>query len=251
MQLGSVETRYSLNFSYMKDTEEAIHLESYGEYKQKEINLLSGLLSSNVGECVVYDVGAGIGIHTLALSKMAKVVAFEHDQEKLKCLSMNTKGKLAPNVKVIEKNLETTDRNDKDIPSLDGQLMQLPEPSLIRISGDSVKVLRGMTATMMLIKPVIYIDINNSTVIGYQYSLLVERGYNMYWYSCVSYNENNFKENRFDITENSYSMNMLAIHEDVLLVDGSIDLPRIDGPNDKWTRDRDDGNRESIKTESN
>ena len=104
----------------MKDTEEAIHLESYGEYKQKEINLLSGLLSSNVGECVVYDVGAGIGIHTLALSKMAKVVAFEHDQEKLKCLSMKTKGKLAPNVKVIEKNLETTDRNDKDIPSLDG-----------------------------------------------------------------------------------------------------------------------------------
>ena len=234
MQLGSVETRYSKNFSYIKDTDEAVSLAEYGEYKQKEINLLSNLLHNNVGQTIVYDVGAGVGVHTMAFSKLGSVIAFEHNDHKLKCLKMNTTGKLAPNVMIVPKSLETSDPMDKDIPNLDGQLMQLPEPTLVRISGDSIRVLRGMTATMMIIKPVIYIDINNAEDISYQYSLLSERGYEMYWYSCPAYNENNYKGNTFDITLDKFSMNILAIHKDVEIFNGGIDLPRIDGPNDQW-----------------
>lgn len=236
MQLGNVETRYSKNFSYIKDTEEATHLENYGEYKQLEINLLSNLLQSNTGETIIYDVGAGCGVHALALSKQGSVIAFEHDPDKVRCLKLNTNGKRAPNVMVIAKSLETTDPKDSSIPNLDGQLMKLLEPTLIRISGDSTKVLRGMTATMMLVKPVIFIDINNEQDISYQYSILHERGYKMYWYSCAGYNVNNFNENTFDITLASFDMNILAIHEDVDITEGGIDLPRIDGPNDNWTR---------------
>jgi len=240
MQLGSLKTRYSQNFSYIKNTEEAVNLENYGEHKQKEINLIANLLQSNTGETVIYDVGAGTGIHTMAFSKHGSVVAFEHDEDKLRCLKMNTAGKLAPNVMVVPKSLETTNTMDKDIPNLDGQLMRLPEPTLIRVSGDTIKILRGMTATMMLIKPVIYIDIANAEDISYQYSMLVERGYKMYWYSCPGFNENNYKENTFDITQDAFYMNILAIHEDVELNDGGIDLPRVDGPNDNWTRFKDD-----------
>ena len=240
MQLSSIETRYSKNFSFITGNNEAINLENYGEYKQKEINLLALLLSNNVGNTVVYDVGAGIGTRTIALSKMSAVIAFEHNEDKLKVLKMNTQGKLAPNVMIVPKSLETTDPHDKDIPNLDGQLMKLPEPSMVCISGDSTPILRGMTATMMLIKPVIYIDIENAEDISYQYSILKERGYEMYWYKCDDYNVNNFKQNTFDITFNSFSMNILAIHEDVTMMDGTIDLPRIDGPNDNWTRFKDD-----------
>jgi len=240
MQLGSLETRYSKNFSYIKGTEEATQLENYGEYKQLEINLLSNLLQSNTGKTIIYDVGAGVGVHTMAFSKHGSVVAFEHNENKLRCLKMNTTGKLAPNVMVVPKSLETTNPMDKDIPNLDGQLMRLPEPTLIRISGDTIKILRGMTATMMLIKPVIYVDINNVEDISYQYAMLVERGYKMHWYGCPGYNKNNFKENSFDITQGTFHMNILAIHEDVEIKDGGIDLPRIDGPNDNWTRFKDD-----------
>ena len=239
MQLGTVKTRYSKKFSYIKDTDEAVHLENYGEYKQKEINLLTLLLRNNVGDTFIYDIGAGIGTRTVPLSKMAAVVAFEHDEDKLKVLKMNTQGKLAPNVMIVPKSLETTDPHAKDIPNLDGQLMQLPEPTLICISGNSTQVLRGMTATMMLIKPVIYIDIANAEDISYQYSLLVERGYKMYWYSCPGFNLNNFKQKQLNITDDSFYMNILAIHEDVEIHDGGIDLPRIDGPNDNWKRFRD------------
>jgi len=240
MQLSSIETRYSKNFSFITGNNEAINLENYGEYKQKEINLLALLLSNNVGNTVVYDVGAGIGTRTIALSKMSAVIAFEHNEDKLKVLKMNTQGKLAPNVMIVPKSLETTDPHDKDIPNLDGQLMKLPEPSMVCISGDSTPILRGMTATMMLIKPVIYIDIENAEDISYQYSILKERGYEMYWYKCDDYNVNNFKQNTFDTTLDSFHMNILAIHEDVEINDGGIDLPRIDGPNDNWTIIKDD-----------
>ena len=236
MQLGTVKTRYSKKFSYIKDTDEAVHLENYGEYKQKEINLLALLLSNNVGDTFVYDVGAGIGTRTVALSKMAAVIAFEHDEDKLKVLKMNTQGKIAPNVMIVPKRLETTDPHAKDIPNLDGQLMNLPEPTLVCISGDSTQVLRGMTATMMLIKPVIYIDIANAEDISYQYSILKERGYEMYWYACPDFNLNNFKDNKTDVTNYGFHMNILALHESVEINDGGIDLPRIDGPNDNWKR---------------
>jgi hypothetical protein len=56
MQLSTVKTRYSTKFSYIKDTHEGDCLKHYGEYKQKEINLLALLLSNNVGNTVVYDV---------------------------------------------------------------------------------------------------------------------------------------------------------------------------------------------------
>tara|TARA_R110002094_G_scaffold73382_1_gene81344 strand:- start:231 stop:731 length:501 start_codon:yes stop_codon:yes gene_type:complete len=147
MQLGTVKTRYSKKFSYIKDTDEAVHLENYGEYKQKEINLLALLLSNNVGDTFVYDVGAGIGTRTVALSKMAAVIAFEHNEDKLKVLKMNTQGKIAPNVMIVPKSLETTDPHAKDIPNLDGQLMQLPEPTLVCISGDSTRVLSPLIQT--------------------------------------------------------------------------------------------------------
>mgnify|MGYP003664187683 CR=1 FL=1 len=236
MQLSTVKTRYSTKFSYIKDTHEGDCLKHYGEYKQKEINLLALLLSNNVGNTVVYEVGAGIGTRTMALSKMSAVIAFEHDKEKLKVLKMNTQGKLAPNVRIVPKSLETTDPHDKDIPNLDGQLMKLPEPALVCISGDSTRVLRGMTATMMLIKPVVYIDIANAEDVSYQYSILKERGYEMYWYACPDFNLNNFKDNKTDITKYGFHMNILAIHEDVEINDGGIDLPRVDGPTDNWKR---------------
>ena len=137
---------------------------------------------------------------------------------------------------IVKECLETTDPEDNKMPNLDAQLMKVPEPSLVFIKGDSTKVLRGMTATMVLIKPIVYIDISNALDISYQYSILFERGYNMYWYSCPGYNENNYKGNRFDITKDSFYIAILAVHNTVEIPDGGLDLPRIDGPTDTWMK---------------
>tara|TARA_R110001592_G_scaffold115476_1_gene315887 strand:- start:1145 stop:1867 length:723 start_codon:yes stop_codon:yes gene_type:complete len=236
MQLGSTETRYSGNFTYIKDTIEATHLETYGEYKQKEINLLSNVLSSNEGQTVVYDVGAGIGIHAMAFSKLANVVAFEADEDQYKVLDMNTKGKLAPHVLAVKGTLETDNVEDPNIPNFDHQMMKLPEPTLVRISGDSTKVLNGMRTTLIVIKPVIFIDIQNTRDISYQYGILKENQYKLYWYSCVDFNENNYNKNQVNITNNSFHMNILAIHSGVDIADGELGLPKIDGPLDNWKR---------------
>jgi len=83
---------------------------------------------------------------------------------------------------------------------------------------------------------VIYIDIHNAEDISYQYSILKEKGYELYWYSCVDFNENNYKKNQVNITNNSFNMNILALHTDVDIADGALALPRIDGPMDNWKR---------------
>ena len=236
MQLGSTETRHSRNFTYLKGTVEGTHLETYGEYKQKEINLLSNLLSSNEGQTVVYDVGASIGVHAMAFSKLGNVIAFESNEDQYKVLDMNTKGKLAPHVLAVKGSLETTDVEDPNIPNFDHQMMKLPPPTLVRISGDSAKVLLGMRTTLTVIKPVVYIDIHNAEDISYQYSILKEKGYELYWYSCVDFNENNYNKNQVNITNNSFNMNILALHTDVDIVDGVMSLPRIDEPMDNWKR---------------
>jgi len=93
-----------------------------------------------------------------------------------------------------------------------------------------------MRTTLTIIKPVIYIDIHNTQDINYQYIILKEKGYELYWYSCVDFNENNYKKNQVNTTNNSFHMNILAIHEDVDIADGALDLPRIKGPMDNWKR---------------
>ena len=72
MQLGNVETRYSTNFRFIKDTEEGMHLENYGEYKQREINLLANLLNNNDGVTIVYEVGAGTGVQNYTTKQTCK-----------------------------------------------------------------------------------------------------------------------------------------------------------------------------------
>jgi FkbM family methyltransferase len=75
-------------------------LNDYGEYQQKEIDMLLGILSNNVkNNIIVYDIGANIGYHTLAFSKHVRhVYSWEASPQNYKLLKMNTQGKIASNV---------------------------------------------------------------------------------------------------------------------------------------------------------
>jgi len=103
MQLEHTRTLYHRNFAYWKNDEIiGRHLREYGEYQQKEINLLVGLLDRvDAKQKVVWDIGANIGVHTMAFSKhCAFVCSWEANPQNFKLLRLNTQGKLAPNVKV-------------------------------------------------------------------------------------------------------------------------------------------------------
>ena len=104
MQLKHTKTRYSDNFAYhANDSVIGMQLTQYGEYQQKEINLLSNLLKQDDNtDTVVWEVGANIGTHAMAFSKVAKqVVCWEANPQHFAVLKLNTKGKLAPNVHCI------------------------------------------------------------------------------------------------------------------------------------------------------
>jgi len=234
MQLKNVQTRYSPNFAFTADDAAAVELEKYSEYKQREINLLVNLIKQDDKTAVtVWDVGAGCGVHTLALSRHAAiVVAFEHDKDKAHALGMNTTGKLGPNIKVITERIGNGKENTF---KLDGYLMKMPEPSIVRISDGSLDVLNGAKALMMIIKPVMFIGVHGLESIAAHYKILQKLDYKLWWYGCPVYNEDNYKKVLDKDADTSYNFSILAMHKSVT-GGNHLDLPEVLGSNDTYAR---------------
>ena len=172
MHLGSAKTRHSRNFTYIKGTVEATHLETYGEYQQKEINLLVGLLDRiDAKQKVVWDIGANIGVHTIAFSKHSSFVcSWEANPQNFKLLRLNTQGKLAPNVKVHNVAISNGELSiiesvgvEIEARTLDSYLMNYPLPSLVKIDveGHELEVLQGARVMLQTVKPILYMEMNN------------------------------------------------------------------------------------------
>jgi len=234
VQLKNEKTRYSPNFAYTADDVAGVELEKYGEYRQREINLLANLIEEDNTATVVWDVGAGCGVHTLALSRHAAIiVAFEHNKDKAHALGMNTTGKLGPGIKVVTDHIGDGKENTH---KLDGYLMKMPEPSIVRIGTDnSIDALRGAKALMLIVKPVMFINVQELDSIADHYKILDKLDYKLWWYGCPSYNENNYKQVTEEMVDNPLSFSILAIHKDV---EGAalLDLPEVLGSNDTYTR---------------
>ena len=234
MQLKNQKTRYSPNFAYTADDVAAVELEKYGEYRQREINLLANLIAEDDTATTVWDVGAGCGVHTLALSRHAAiVVAFEHNKDKAHALGMNTTGKLGPNIKVVTEHIGSGKDNTH---KLDGFLMKTPEPSIVRIAnGNSLDALKGAKALMMIVKPIMFIDVHGLESIAEHYKILQKLDYKLWWYGCPEYNENNYKEVSEEVVDNPLSFSILAIHKHVGGA-AQLDLPEVLGSNDTYAR---------------
>ena len=266
MQLKHTKTRYSDNFAYhANDSVIGMQLTQYGEYQQKEINLLSNLLKQDDNtDTVVWEVGANIGTHAMAFSKVAKqVVCWEANPQHFAVLKLNTKGKLAPNVHCINKAIGapdvetiTVEQFDDTVPgnygaarvggktgtviecrTLDSYLMELSPPSLVKIDveGHEVDVLKGAIALMLITKPVIFMEAGEQTDTSEHYNLLDKHGYKMWWYACPNYNPENFKNNIENTWGDTHIFSILAVHESVAGLE-NIDLPPVEGPDDSWTR---------------
>ena len=266
MQLEHTRTRYHRNFSYWKNDEViGENLREYGEYQQKEIDLLVGLLNSvNSKQKVVWDIGANIGVHTMAFSKHSTFVcSWEANPQNFKLLRMNTQGKLAPNVKVHnvaisngkkdtiqiqdfdqskssnKGELSIVEKGGVEISarSIDSYMMNYPLPSLIKIDveGHELEVLKGALVMLKTVKPILYFETADKGSYAEHIKFLKDLDYRMWWFACPNFNKNNYNKNNSNIWGRSVICSILAMHKDVVGLN-TIELQEVVDTDDHWLK---------------
>ena len=282
MQLEHTRTRYHQNFAYWKNDEViGKNLREYGEYQQKEIDLLVGLLNSvNSKQKVVWDIGANIGVHTTAFSKHSTFVcSWEANPQNFKLLRMNTQGKLAPNVKVHNVAISNGKKNTIQIQdfdqskssnkgelsivekggveisarSIDSYMMNYPLPSLIKIDveGHELEVLQGALVMLKTVKPILYFETADKGSYAEHIKFLKDLDYRMWWFACPNFNKNNYNKNDNNIWGRSVICSILAMHKDVVGLN-TIELQEVVDADDHWLKmdwDYDTGLTRAIKND--
>lgn len=236
------ETPHSKAFYYFKNDDIIGDcLRYYGEYSEREIQLLLRLSTEN---SVVYDIGANIGAFTVALAnKVKKVYAFEPNPKNFELLKKNTEH--LNNVVLFRnavgserKDIFVSDfdeskrnnygeariREDQGVPAKmirlddinyflkDDVLFEIEAPSLIKIDveGHEYDVFRGGIAKIIAAKPILFFEASERMTECF--SLLEGIGYGLNWYPVNNFNPNNFKKEPLDRTKNTGSINIISLY---------------------------------------
>jgi FkbM family methyltransferase len=234
--ISYTKTRYSDKFFYYTNDIIIGHsLRHYGEYTENEVQVLRQFMQPGF---VVYDIGANIGYHTLGLAERAKMVyAFEPNKKNYKLLQKNTQYKtnikLFPcavsnsvgSVTISDFNLDTQGNYGEvsvsdtgysvpatTIDTLLNDLAILP-PQLVKIDveGYEWNVIQGMKQTIEKHLPIIFYEHLHGDDLPKVHEYLETLKYKFYWFPCMNYNQNNYKNNKQNIFGVGGVMNVLAV----------------------------------------
>ncbi len=217
-------------------------IEAYGEF--------SGLESEIFGEfctngSVAIEVGANIGVHTQALSRVVGergiVLAFEPQRLSFQTLCANLAINSITNVfaynlavsqsasEILVPELDYSKQNNFGGISLENvqkgiRISAIPLDSLqsqlrkvdfikIDVEGMEQEVLLGAKEILALHKPVLYIENDRQEKSQKLIELLWNLGYTLYWHLPPLFNPNNFFKNPKNIFGNTISVNMVCLHK--------------------------------------
>jgi len=231
------QCRHGLMLYNCNDTIIGKSLEHYGEWCEKELELLENFIT--MGDVVV-DVGASIGTHTLFFAEQVKpsgkVIAFEPQRLSFQMLCANValnalkivechqqaigKAKGEVIVPVIPPETQINygsisllnQKNGERVPctSLDG--LNLPRCELLKIDVEGYEslVLEGASQTIQRLQPIIFVENNQEETSGEIIRLLLNQGYRCWWHFCPYFNEQNFFGNKKNHFSDHLEANMLC-----------------------------------------
>lgn len=222
-------------------------LTKYGEWAEHEIELLSRVIPPGA---TVLDVGANIGCHSVAFSRMVgpagRVLAFEPFADNFAMLRLNTREQ--GNVAAVQalvgasqgvaaldlKRLAAPGENYgaisyKRIPQVSGEEMNGADLTIsaqvaldmfaalpvdfvkIDVEGMEFDVLVGARDLIARRMPIFYFEQNSATMFAPIASLLFALGYQLFWHVCYPFNRNNFRRDKANIFGAATELNVLAI----------------------------------------
>jgi len=234
-------------------------LELYGEYSEREAQMLSQAI---VPGATVVEVGANIGAHTVQMAKLVgpqgTVLAFEPQRVIFGLLCANLMLNEQFHAQPIRAAVGDT-HGTVPVPVLDPRAAQnfggvslspsaagdmvplvmlddytLPSLQLLKIDveGMEVKVLKGARRTIRAHRPLLYVENdrpqNSEALIG----LILALGYRLYWHLPPLFNPDNFAGNPENVFPGILSINMIGVPAEKPSV--ITELREITAPNDWW-----------------
>ena len=218
--LTQTNTRYG-NMLYIEDDPTiGRSLELYGEYCHVEVEAIKSLVNANSW---FIDIGANIGVHTIALSPFVeRVVAFEPDLDNFDVLVKNCSSCACKNVTPTRLALsdqmgdtstqfdygKTTLASGNDVKTVPLDMIGLPKVDFVKIDveGMELQVLYGMRGTLAEKKPHLLIEMQDQTKYSSIYDYLKGFNYYMYWLTVSTYNANNHKKNQVNVFGNQHGV---------------------------------------------
>ncbi len=216
-------------------------IELYGEFSEKEVALFEQICKVGF---VVVEVGANIGSHTLALSKMVgnsgRVYAFEPQRVVFQTLCANMALNSIVNVEAFEMAVSNTkgsvlipdicyDRegnfggveidkftNGRKTPKVKlDDFLELQRLDFLKIDveGMEKEVLLGALVLIDKFKPIMYIENDRVDKSQELITLIKNKGYDIYEHNPMLFNPNNFLKNSQNIFNNIVSKNILCVHK--------------------------------------
>jgi tetratricopeptide (TPR) repeat protein len=206
-------------------------IDLYGEYNQKEIELLQPIIQPND---LIVEIGANIGIHTVFLAKTVgksgTILAFEPQrliyQNLCANLALNSiTNTYTYNVAIAEQ-IGSIQMQTEVVQSITLDSLNIPYCRLIKINVENMKleILQGAINIITQLKPILYLKNNHQqhadAIINYIRSL----NYTIHKHKFPTYNLKNFSHNPENIFGQTTSINYLCLANNYSLNLTEIDL---------------------------
>jgi FkbM family methyltransferase len=242
------------------DTYVGASLRKYGEWSAAELDVFRQVVQS--GQIVV-EVGANIGAHTIALSRMVGptggVLAFEPQRLVFQTLCANLALNSCVNVAARQEAvgasagqimvpilppdqpnnfgalpLANSWQHGEPVPVVTIDSLRLTACRLLKldIEGMEFEALQGACDTIRRLRPALYVENERDDRSPALITLLLSHSYRLYWHAPFLFTPNNFAGDRENIFGRIASHNMLCVPREAA---GAIDgLVEVSGPQDSW-----------------
>ena len=238
-------------------------LRKYGEFSGDETELFRTIVSPGMA---VLDIGANIGVHTVALSALVgsagAVHAFEPQRLIFQTLCANLALNGRSNVfthhaavgaaegRLLVPSLDPDGSHNygglslagaqqgEAVPmlSIDGLGLDVCHLIKIDVEGMETEALQGAAVTIARLRPMLYVENDREARSAELIDLIQSYGYRLYWHLPRLYRSNNFRADPENIFGNTISVNMLCLPVE-MPQSALTGLREVTGPGDIWHRD--------------
>lgn len=240
-------TRYG-PFCYLKnDNTIGKSIAEYGEWAQAEIDFLGRLVKPGM---TVFDIGANIGTHSIAFSKLVgddgKIVALEPQRLAFINLCCNCALTNSVNIYPLQaaagastaflkeepidytvdnnfgavffRNHEATERSYDAIPVVPLDSLQMDACDLIKIDAEGMEepVITGALQVIEKFHPKIYFEAADWKWVENVEAIFSDVGYRLFLHVCPAFNPDSFRASSHNLFGNAVERNVLAVHSESL-----------------------------------